>query len=252
MSKADMMKVVDYFGSRGTKGVVLSGGEPSLIDDLPRLLERMKHWGMKTVMSTNGLTFNSLMPALAPWLDWVSLPLDASTPEVNRLMRVGDSSHFEKVFALIPEIRRSYPALKIKLGTVVSQINQHSVSGLPAILGPERRPDLWKLYQITYTNYGGDNRNALYLSDKDFEAVAAEAARQAAAHNIPFKPRWNNGRDGRHVFVDPNGDALVIHQDTEMIVGNAISAPHKLCQALVDHVKNQALAEHFENNYPTI
>ena len=78
-------KVIDIIGklaANGTQGIVFSGGEPTLIKDLPIIINEAKSRGLTTVLSTNGILLaadNRFLEAVVQNLDWISLPLDGET-----------------------------------------------------------------------------------------------------------------------------------------------------------------------------
>lgn len=250
MSTANILQVVDFIGGNGTKAVVLSGGEPTLIDDLPVILRHMKLFNLKIVLSTNGIFFERRMDEIAPYLDWIALPLDASTMSENQKMRIDYPNHFEIVVDLIPKIRSKYPQLKIKLGTVVSKINKDSVADIPSVLLPDALPNLWKIYQVTYKNYGNDNKILLEISDKEFDDVVLEASEKASLLGMLFVGRKNFGRDGKHMFIEPNGDVVVIYQDEDIIIGNILTNPEHVLQTLPEFIDDKKLRKNFEATYP--
>lgn len=148
--------------------MVITGGEPLLVNDLPELLRAISNAEITIVLSTNGLLLESRLDRIAPWLSWVALPLDADNPEVNQAMRFHDPRCFSSTLKLIPILRKRYPSLKIKLGTVICKINLGSVLGIPQLVTGARKPDIWKLYQVSYSNYGKDNKKMVEITEMFF------------------------------------------------------------------------------------
>jgi MoaA/NifB/PqqE/SkfB family radical SAM enzyme len=216
-----LLGLITSLPSFGVETIVITGGEPTLVPELPLLLRTAKQVGLRTILSTNGPGFQRRLRELAPLLDWVGLPLDADNPEVNHRMRVGDPRHFSVIRELLETCRRDFPSLKIKLGTVVCALNKHHVAGIPELVRGPFAPDIWKLYQVIYSSYGFDNKDLLELSDADFESVAAKveaAAHQHAIHLVVFRRR---DREGTYLFVEPTGDVVVVSDGRETTIGNA-------------------------------
>jgi radical S-adenosyl methionine domain-containing protein 2 len=250
MSADDMLRVIDFVAKYGTKAVVLSGGEPTLIDNLSKVLLHMKSYKLIVVMSTNGVFFESRMDEIVQYLDWVVLPLDSSSPVDNQKMRVGFPQHFELILKLIPKIRSSYPNLKIRLNTVVCRLNKNSVVDLPEILYPDALPDLWKLYQVTYKSYGKKNQQLLQVTDDEFVHISSIAQEKASLFKIPFIACKNSGRDGKHLFINPNGDALAINNEEEVKIGNVFKEQQTILGLLPRFINEEELRANFSLNYP--
>ena len=216
-----LIGIVPQLKRFGVRNVVITGGEPLLVGQpLVRLLEALKAVGITAVLSTNGLLLVSQLNAVAPYLDWISLPLDADTPNVSRAMRYGDARSFSTTLDLIPRVRREYPSLRIKLGTVVCRINKDHILGIPGLVQGDRKPDIWKLYQVSYSSYGLDNRALIDLTDVEFERIAKSAGHEAVAASLPITFYRNRDRSGSYLFFEPTGDAMAIVGEQEVVIGN--------------------------------
>lgn len=254
--------VIDKLSRNGVESIVFTGGEPTLIKDLPVILSAAKNRNLATVLSTNGLTLASkeeLLDEIAPHLDWIALPLEADTPEVNADMRVGFTpdagiKHFDAVLGLIPRIRERYPDLKIKLGTVVAQPNSDHVAGIPDLLVSRgATPDTWKLYQVSPSEYGKLNYSNLEISDEEFERVYEEARARAIEAGIPNVQKYTNReRPGKYLFINPRGDALTVHPDTNdyFLIGNVLTGFNEVANKLRSHININALTTNFGRTYP--
>jgi MoaA/NifB/PqqE/SkfB family radical SAM enzyme len=183
----------------------------------------MKQLGFTVVLSTNGVLLGSKLPVIAPYLDWVSLPLDSVTRDGCQQLRTGCSEHATIIRDLISLIRRSYSRLRIKLGTVVCKSNATTVAETLDFLGPSALPDKWKLYQVSYSNYAILNRDLLQLPEESFDSVCAMAAKAAARYSVPLIIYRDSERNGKYLFVDPNGDLVCISGGQEIKVGNILS-----------------------------
>ncbi len=249
MKATPIFQVLDFIVAHGTKSVVISGGEPTLIKELPRILSYLRSNGIKTILSTNGLLLERRINEIAPLLDWVALPLDASLSSVNQIMRVGHPRHFELVLHLLSLIRSNYPVLKIKLGTVVTKLNKDYVTNIPQILSADALPNIWKLYQVSYSNYGKDNREILYISDEDFESVVQGAKLHAEKIGLPITVYRNSERNGKYLFFDPNGNAVVIDGNDEVVIGNILTTPQEVLKAWPIYIDESRLQENIETTY---
>lgn len=247
-----ILNAITRFPSYGVEGIVVTGGEPTLMPDLPLVFQMAKSVHLKTVLSTNGIIFQRRVNEIAPYLDWVGLPLDADHKETNKLMRVGNPNHFRIILDLIPQIRKSFPRLRIKLGTVVSAINRDSISGMADLMQGERKPDLWKLYQVDYTSYGNDNRNMLELDDEEFNRVVNEIRPQAIKHGIRLMAYSRNEHNGKYLFFEPDGDAVVRTENGELAIGNFIEDLDLVVSLWHKYVNESGLESNFSETYPEL
>jgi MoaA/NifB/PqqE/SkfB family radical SAM enzyme len=246
----DSLELLDLMARYGVENVVVTGGEPCLISYLPTLLRHAKGLGLAVVLSTNGTVFEKRVDEIAPHLDWIGLPLDAPSHEINRLMRPGDDGQLDSIVRLLPRLRRDHPGVRIKLGTVVCKLNQTDVAGIPRVLG-EDRPDVWKLYQVIYSSYAVDNRDLVELTDAEFEQTVAAAAAAADAWGVRLVLYRRCDRAGTYLFIEPDGDMLVAQHAGERRVGNIFTdALPELAQRWTAELERGHLDYNVETTYP--
>jgi len=236
----------------GVRAVVITGGEPTLVEDLPELLDVAKSAGLHTVLSTNGARLGTRLSAIAPSLDWIALPLDGDRSERHARMRVGARDHFGTVLDLIVRIRDEQPHLRIKLGTVVSAINRDWVVGLADVVAGRYAPDVWKLYQVERAGYARANWARLALGDADFDSVLRDTAEAAARHNIKVTAYWRKDRTGKYLFVEPNGDAMAVDGSCEFVIGNFFRDLAAVIDNWREHVVPERLAANVASTYPGV
>ncbi len=263
MPTEKIKSVIKTLSRNGVERIVFTGGEPTLIKDLPEILSDAKKEGLFTVLSTNGLALDSdknLLGKLAPSLDWIALPLDGSTLEVNSKMRVGltpDSrpKHFDSVFKVFERIRREYPQLKIKLGTVVAKPNLEDVQNIPFLLQKYGAiPDTWKLYQVSPSEYGRINYPELEIGDREFRYTVIKARRNAEKAGIKHVVEYSNAtRPGKYLFINPVGEVLIVHPEENdyRSIGNILFTPEKVFSNWKKHVDQNLLQKNFEETYST-
>lgn len=257
--------VVSLLGSlakNGVKKVVFTGGEPTLIDDLPVIIDTAKSLGLSTVLSTNGIRLNhdpQFLEQIANSLDWIGLPLDGDNAWINGVMRLGTNEypnleHFEGIFSLTRKIRQKYPLLGIKLGTVVSRINSDSVIGIPRVLAErDSLPDTWKIYQVSPSEYGRINYPALEIEDSRFEEIFESAYREGIKIGIKNIVKYSNSsRPGKYFFISPIGQALTVHPETNdyFVVGNLVTNIDSVITSWNQYIVKERLEKNYDSTYP--
>jgi MoaA/NifB/PqqE/SkfB family radical SAM enzyme len=244
-------RIIDFLHEHGTKVIVFTGGEPALVKDLPQILQHAKALNFQTILSTNGLLFGQRVDNIAPSLDWIALPIDATDPAINRKMRIGHADQMGAVLRLIPQLRSKYPNLKIKLGTVVSKINMEYVADVPLLLPPSDYPDMWKIYQASPTNYGKLNNALLEIDDAAFAEIEAQARETASKANIGFSVSRNAERNGKYLLIYPDGGVRVLNGLDEMEIGNVIDDPKAILTNWKRFVNEERLQTNIHATYPT-
>jgi MoaA/NifB/PqqE/SkfB family radical SAM enzyme len=202
------------------------------------------------VLSTNGLAPLRTMERILPQLSWIALPLESADAEQHRLMRTGVAPHRARVLRLLEEVRTRHDRVQVKLGTVVTRLN---LSGAPDVLDlieDAWLPHVWKVYQMSETNYGADNRDWLSVGDQQFEDVVARCEKAAANRGIRLEVYRNSKRSGSYLFIDPDGQAVVIDEGQERRIGHLFQEPDMVAAGLRDAIDHTRNAGNFSGTYP--
>ncbi|MGR6920040.1 radical SAM protein [[Actinomadura] parvosata] len=227
MSERTAMRVVATVREARVRGVVISGGEPTLLPYLPRLVEALSEPlpsgepGPKVVLSTNGLAPLRSMERILPYLAWIALPIESADDEEHRALRIGKAPHRDRVLRLLHEVRKNHARVRVKLGTVVTRRNVDGAPGVLDLIEDDRSlPDVWKIYQMSETNYGEDNKELLSISDTAFERVVERCEKAAANRGVRLRVYRNAGRSGSYLFIDPDCQVVVVQGGRERRVGD--------------------------------
>ncbi|MGV9878287.1 radical SAM protein [Streptomyces sp. NPDC003006] len=243
----------------GVRGVVLSGGEPTLLGYLPDLvaaLSRPDADGLRprVVLSTNGLAPLRTMERILPGLSWLALPLESKDGTEHGLMRTGGAApHREKVLGLLREVRKNHQHVQVKLGTVVTRLN---VKGAPRVLDliedEGSLPHVWKVYQMSETNYGADNRDWLSIGDDVFEEVVKECEEAAEEYGVTLRVYRNATRTGSYFFIDPDCEIVVVDKDGERRIGNLFERLADGTLRPADLITLDRNVKNFDSTYPRL
>ena len=240
--------IIDLISSQNTKAIVFSGGEPTLYPNLPYLLKRAKYNNLTTVVSTNGVELDSMLPEIYPFVDWLALPIDSYTKYSKNIRNIsGDYIGF--ILRLFLKIKKDYPDIKIKIGTVVTKLNQKDVSRIPSLFNKLPKPDMWKLYQVSPSNYGKDNKKIFEIRDEDYIQIVSESRRNAHDNGILITTYMNSDRNGKYLFINPNGDSVVIFNNDEFVIGNFLDDPQSIISYWNNYVDEKKLISNFHSTY---
>jgi len=242
-----LQRVIQQLPAYSVRRIVFTGGEPTLVQNLPALLSIAKSIGLEVVLSTNGLLLEEKAAEIVPNVDWIGLPLDADSPDVNALMRPGDEEHFGRVLRLIPLLKAEYPQVKIKLRTVVCKINKDFVEGIPELVSRNVIPEVWRVYQVVYSSYGLENKNILELSDEEFEQVYHCLVSKARNYGMHLKPYRRKQRNGRYLFLEPNGDASVVVGEQPIVIGNFFESLENVSLQWRKYIDESKMSNHLSD-----
>ncbi|MDC2958111.1 radical SAM protein [Streptomyces gilvifuscus] len=259
MDEKDAFRVVELLRRAEVRGVVISGGEPTLLPYLADLVAELSGPlpsgapGPRVVLSTNGLAPVRTMKRILPHLSWIALPVESADAEQHQRMRTGVAPHRERVLGLLKEVRTHHGHVRVKLGTVVTRLNSTGAHGvLDLIQEDDWLPHVWKIYQMSETNYGADNRDWLAVSDDVFEDVVERCAKTAADRGVQLQVYRNSTRSGSYLFVDPDCQVVVIDEGRERRIGDLFEDQEKIAanlQGAIDPTRN---AGNFSGTYPDL
>jgi len=216
----------------GVEGLVFTGGEPLLFAPLPEWLRIAKSQGFITILSTNGLLLEDKLPALAPYLDWVGLPIDGDSPDVVSSMRPrSPSSYLGILLGLLHLLRTKHPSLRTKVQTVVSRLNMESIRGIPRLLAEAGAPTTWKMTQVACESEASNNWKLLRIGPMDFYRVTRTAAREADRFGLSWAVFPRRKRNRRYLFIQPTGEVTVVAGGRERSIGNALTDLEQVARA---------------------
>lgn len=188
----------------------LAGGEPLLhANKLPAIISQALALGFEVSMISNGSRLTQeLLDQLAPQLTWLGISLDSASPATNRAIgRINRRSQLLDLDGLATNLqraRRHNPDLRLKLNTVVNQLNHdEDLSVLVQRFAPER----WKVLRMLPVV----NKH-LAVSDEQF---AAFVACHSTFGNILCAEDNQDMRES-YLMVDPHGRFF---QNSSLIVG---------------------------------
>lgn len=256
MTEDTAMQVADLLRASGVRGVVISGGEPTLLPYLARLVESLSadlpsgRPGPRVVLSTNGLASLRVMERVLPHLAWIALPVESGSLAEHQAMRAGVPAHRARVLNLLREVRKNHAAVQVKLGTVITRWNVAGAARVLDLIEDFCLPDVWKIYQMSETNYGADNKGLLSLTDRQFDEAADRCAKAARHRDVRLRVYRNSTRSGSYLFIDPDCQMVVIDDGSERRIGRLLERPEDVRAVLSDVSLGAGLAENFTGTYP--
>ncbi|MFQ5862920.1 MAG: radical SAM protein [Candidatus Brocadiales bacterium] len=150
LSTEEVQRLYRQAGELGFLSVVVWGGEPLLREDLPEVLQAARSSGLSTTVITNGYYLPERFQELGPYLDAVTVSLDAVGEEHDAIRCLPGT--FRRATEGIKLIRSRYKDVRILINSVITRLNTNHVSSL---LKFSRENDLPIMFEpITTWDYG--------------------------------------------------------------------------------------------------
>jgi len=200
--------------------VTFCGGEPLLVRKVDQYAAALAAQGKFTVLNTNGsLLRKRLGLGFELTFAMVGISVDGSTEAIHRAMRGSSADLGEALLAA--EIVARDPGTRLKLGTVVSNVNRDDLLSIARIVR-DLRPDIWRLYQ--YSSRGAQNfgQQRHQLPEKEFQNLADQAT--AVAAPVPTA-RSSEAQTVGCFIVDPDGNVLQPVGGDYAYRGNCLTEP---------------------------
>jgi radical S-adenosyl methionine domain-containing protein 2 len=202
LSEAEGLAVLNALAEAGTEKVTFVGGEPTLCPHLPSLIRRAKELGLVTMLVTNGTKLTgAYRDQLAPFLDWVSLSIDASNGALMSKMGRGNARFHDVCLRQWEELSR-IRHLRLKVNTVVTRENlDDDMRGLIRQLRPAR----WKVFQVLPVRGQNDDKvEPLLISKEEFDGWVARH-RELDAEGLGPVAEDNRDLTGTYLMLDALG-----------------------------------------------
>lgn len=163
----ESLSLCDIIIERHIDVVTLCGGEPMLYPGLKVIVQKLANAGVRVILYTNGITLTDFLPTFFPYLEFLSLPLDAISQEGAEVMRGYDQ--VESVQRILIEIKNVSIRPRVKLGTMVSNLNYHELPELANFVMRTPVIDIWRLYQYSPGGIGLPQAKTYSIDNWEFE-----------------------------------------------------------------------------------
>jgi molybdenum cofactor biosynthesis enzyme MoaA len=132
---ADCLAIADRIAEANVMRVTLSGGEPMLRDDLPKIVASLHNHGISVILGTNGSKISEMNVADLLICTRVEISLDGSKRETNnkiRLSRACDGDSWAETIAAISLCLRAGVAVRVL--TTINAYNQDQLVEMAGLL----------------------------------------------------------------------------------------------------------------------
>lgn len=218
-SLSDFLDALQLLRRCGVERLVISGGEPLVRRDTPEIIGAAFDLGFQVYLSTDGFGYPDRYDKIKDYIDWLGMPLDGSTDQLN--VRMSRSSRgFGRIQHILTDFYKSRPSHRVKVGTVVSSVNAADILNIGAFLfdGKERHsPDVWRLYQFVARGEGRYSQQTHSISAAEFNRIASTAKEHFGDRVSSLS---NTDHDFSYFFVDPDLTLKTAMGETFPYLGN--------------------------------
>lgn len=199
----NFIELFNLFWNNGVHEIVITGGEPLLHLSIEKMIIKLKEIGFIISLSTNGLLLKNILAKILPFTDNFYLPLDGDNTYTHSALRRTSTNHFYLILDLIRLIKSNKPNAKIKICTVVSDVNKDNILGIINVINTPYKPDMWKLFQVVYSN---DDmlHNACKLNDEEYLQIVNYVKCKAQSKGLNTSSLSRKDRNGRYLLIKRN------------------------------------------------
>ena len=179
--------------------VSITGGEPLLRPDLPRIISRLSSIGFNHIsVQTNGnalVSDRSLADCLVTsGLSGIGISIDGLRDSHDR--QRNRKGHFDQLCRLV-EWLVGTKELYVSVTTVITKLNIDDLNGLAEII-QDLRPHRWRLIEVQPIGRAHSNSSLLLSPDEYFKLVqfVLDKNANAAMENLEFRPKVELGCTG--------------------------------------------------------
>lgn len=212
--------VIDKLTKAGVTTIVLTGGEPLVRKDLPEIIKFLHQKGLEVYLSTNGVLLLKYWSKIKKYFRCLGLPLDGSNLKMTKKMGRSIKS-YQATLKILKFFKKNKPPCLVKLGTVVSRINQDDLVKIGQLIFESKNlyhPDVWRLYQFSPLSFGAVHRQKYEISDAEFNNLCQKIKQYFPQQNIV--PLSNADSNDSYFFIDPNLKIVLLTKNKFVKIGD--------------------------------
>lgn len=222
LTLAEWKHIIDNLKTSGLVNAInFAGGEPVLHKDFSAIVNYAYDQGFKLSIITNGslmLNPRLMPPDLFGKFETLGISVDSINPHTLVALGACNRSHevltYEKLSKLITLARSVNPDIKIKLNTVITNLNANEDL---TVIGKEFGIDRWKMLRMKLFAHEGATNAALVPSQADFDGFVARHY-EVSEDVVP-----ENDLTRSYIMVDNQGQLLDDEGEDYKVVGSLLT-----------------------------
>jgi len=157
-----IFRIVDDAKKAGFLIYQVTGGEPLLREDLPKILKYAKSKGLKTYINTNGTLLNEICEDIFTYIDHISVSIDGSEDTHNKIR--GFDFAFRKTIEGIEKAKKFGTNLR-----TIATIGKDNLHEMEEIAKISKKLEIPLLFQIRYIKKNLNNLMEIELGDVELK-----------------------------------------------------------------------------------
>lgn len=211
-------KITDKLVKAGLKKMSWAGGEPLLFPHMLDLIDYTHDQGVKTMLISNGeLITDEMLGRFKSSLNWLNLPLEGASSEINERM-TRKKGHFQRVVKILEKLQNT--SVKLKINTVASNINiDDLIDMVPLIKNYKIRR--WKIFQF-YPIRGAaiSSESKFSVETEKFEKVRKQILNMIDPNECMVVFENNEQLDESYFALTPDGLVYVSYKGRDIFLGD--------------------------------
>lgn len=214
--------IIDNLKASGLVDAInFAGGEPVLYRDFPALVNYAYDQGFKLSIITNGslmLNPKLMPPELFAKFDTLGISVDSINPKTLVALGACNKSHevltYDKLSQLISLARSVNPSIRVKLNTVITNLNADEDL---TIVGQELDIARWKMLRMKLFVHDEFDNTSLLASQSDFDGFVSRHS--AVSRDVVPE----NDLTRSYIMVDNQGCLLDDETEEYKVVGSLLT-----------------------------
>jgi MoaA/NifB/PqqE/SkfB family radical SAM enzyme len=213
---------LDKLADAHVEELIISGGDPLLWPDLLRFVRYAYTKGMIIGIDTTGFTLTfDMLQQLGPYVAYIGLPLDGSTPAIQNSFRHGSKNILGKTLqnlAWCDELN-----IPIKINTTVNQHNIDDLIEIGLLISLHTCVNHWSVFQWSSLRATESLRQKMAVPREDFERNVSKL--QTYFSDIHVRTRTVEAREFTHFFIQNNGQVVTFGSEPqeEFLLGSILT-----------------------------
>ena len=221
----EALPICNRLAELGVEVVTLCGGEPTLYPYITEVVEKLHSLGIKLVFYTNATTKYNILN-LFPYIQILSLPIDAVSPVIVKVMR--GFEQFKAICLLLARLKIDAWHPAVKIGTVVSRVNVNDLKNILQFISDSGVVDVWRLYQFSPYGRGKNNEHLFLLADDEFNRAVDDIKFLAKGSAINISERSRNNTIGNCHIMDSTGNFYFYEEKYAPLGATIFDEPQKI------------------------
>ena len=211
-------KILQMLHTSGIKKITWTGGEALILPYLDDLLKLSCGMGIENKLITNGILLTeSRLKKIYPYLNIVTLSIDSTDPEINKMIGRGEN-HFNIIKERI-ELLNKY-GVKYSINTVLNKLNINDIYKFSEFIA-DKNPAEWRIFKfLPLRGTSLKTKDIFDISQDEYDKMVNGI--RIAHPKINIVTRQIKDFEKLYLLILANGDVFVTQNASDKRLGNLL------------------------------